>query len=166
MESAFAVALAFTLHWEGGFVDDPSDRGGTTKYGISQNAHPEVDINRLTRRDAMQLYLKNHWKPIRGDELPDAVSFAMFDYAVHAGPHRAIVALQRALGVKADGKIGPITLRNLKGIKPAWIVEQIMADRGLRLVALARRDPAQARFVRGWAKRLLACSQRAGELSV
>ncbi len=47
-------ALAFTLKWEGGYVDNPLDMGGITNYGISQRHYPNLDIKNLTlEKDAL-----------------------------------------------------------------------------------------------------------------
>jgi lysozyme family protein len=58
----FERALAFTLRWEGGLSQDPDDPGGTTKYGISARAHPEVDVRNLTLEDAKEIYRKEYWE--------------------------------------------------------------------------------------------------------
>jgi len=59
------------LKREGGYVDDPTDRGGETKYGISKRSYPQLDIKNLTLEQALEIYRKDYWKPSRVEKLPD-----------------------------------------------------------------------------------------------
>ena len=63
MISTFALALELVLSAEGGYVDHPDDRGGPTKYGISQVAHPNVNIQELTFEDARSIYWQAYAVP-------------------------------------------------------------------------------------------------------
>src|SRR3546814_17365189 len=70
--AGFDSAVARVFGDEGGFVDDPVDRGGATNFGISSRAHPDVDVASLTREDAVTLCRERYWEPIGGDPLPEA----------------------------------------------------------------------------------------------
>lgn len=85
--SDFARCLAFVLKWEGGdkVTRDPHDPGGTTKYGISQRAHPTLDIERLTAVQAAGIYETAYWKPAGADILPWPLNLCVFDCAVNQG---------------------------------------------------------------------------------
>jgi lysozyme family protein len=48
-------------NWEGGYVDDPADPGGETKYGISKRSYPNEDIKNLTRDRAIAIYYRDFW---------------------------------------------------------------------------------------------------------
>ncbi len=89
---------------------DPKDPGGTTKYGIDQRSHPEVDVENLSEDQAKQIYFNGEWTECRCAELQPPWDLAVFDAAVNVGSHRAIVWLQTAVGVAADGFIGPKTI--------------------------------------------------------
>ena len=87
---SFARALAYILRpdVEGGLCDDPEDPGGLTNCGYSLRAHPEMtpaEIRALTPTTVAPLYQLDYWVPIHGDELPDALAFAVFDFAVNSG---------------------------------------------------------------------------------
>lgn len=84
-------ALEFTLRWEGGYVNNPHDPGGATKYGISQRAFPDLDIENLTLEQAKEIYRTKYWEAIQGDERPFSEAVAIFDFAVHSGVYRALV---------------------------------------------------------------------------
>lgn len=122
MTDNFARAFELVIGHEGGYSDDPADRGnwtsgtigrGTlkgTKYGISAMSYPELDIADLTVDDARRLYRIDFWNEIRGDDLPWPFCYLAFDAAVNHGPGRAAKLLQEAVGATVDGKIGPMTI--------------------------------------------------------
>lgn len=108
--TAFDRALQLVLRHEGGLVDNPKDPGGLTNFGISQRTYPKLDIRNLTAADAAEIYRRDFWEKIHGDELPERLAIALFDAAVNVGWPRAILMLQESLGVTVDGNIGPQTL--------------------------------------------------------
>jgi lysozyme family protein len=108
--TAFNRALQLVLRHEGGLVDNPKDPGGLTNFGISQRAYPKLDIRKLTQADASEIYRRDYWDKIHGDDLPEPLAIALFDTAVNVGWPRAILMLQESLGVTVDGNIGPQTL--------------------------------------------------------
>lgn len=112
---AFEKAVALILKHEGGYVNDPRDPGGETKYGISKRAYPNENIAALTVERAKELYHRDYWQAIRGDDLPAPLAVVVFDMAVNAGTGAAIKLLQRTLGVPDDGVLGPVTLAKAKG---------------------------------------------------
>lgn len=81
--------LDFVLKWEGGYVNDPGDPGGETKYGISKRAYPTVDIRNLTKDEASSLYNRDYWIPCGCDTLEYPLNLVVFDSAVNCGVSRA-----------------------------------------------------------------------------
>jgi lysozyme family protein len=154
---SFDDALRFTLHWEGGEVNDPRDPGGHTKFGISKRQFPDLDIGALTLEDASDIYCEKYWDPIWGDELPPSVAIAVFDFAVHSGVHRASFELQRAIGADRDGVVGPKTIdaANAYGDGPAALALSIVMQRTRFLARLAKAR-SQWAFVEGWMARCVA----------
>lgn len=119
----FEDAWAQLLINEGGFT---VDRGGATKYGISQNSYPQEDIANLTEERAQFLYQRDFWVPASCDSLPSLIRFEVFDSAVQmcapGHPEVAIRLLQRAAGMAhydQDGQLGPQTLLAV-GTIPPW----------------------------------------------
>ena len=70
MAELFETAVDFILSVEAGLVNDPSDPGGLTKFGISQRAYPDVNIRDLTLDGAKTLYRKDYWNRCSCDKLP------------------------------------------------------------------------------------------------
>ena len=85
----FTRAIEFTLQWEGeGGKADPGDPGGLTKWGISQRAHPNVDVASLTREQAVQIYHDEYWVFMGCDGFDFPLDAVVFDTAVNLGPAR------------------------------------------------------------------------------
>ena len=117
MNAAFDRAVTFVLAHEGGYINSPADPGGETKYGISARAYPGVDIANLTLNAARDIYRRDYWTPLAGDEMPDQLALVLFDSAVNRGLKRTSKWLQCALnrinpdkpGLAEDGVLGPAT---------------------------------------------------------
>src|SRR5579862_3236474 len=122
MSDPFETAVDFVLTAEGGLVDDPSDPGGVTKFGISQRAYPNLNIRELTIADAKALYRKDYWDRCSCDKLPAGIAFVVFDAAVNQGVSGSIRMLQRSLNVLEDGLIGPATLSAAAAQAPSAII--------------------------------------------
>jgi lysozyme family protein len=150
--------FAMVLANEGGYVDDPADAGGATKYGITAKTLGHVrgkdvsaaDVSALTEVEAKAIFQAQYWMPIHGDTLPSGVDYAVFDAAIHSGPRQAALWLQEAIPVEADGILGPVTLAALLTCAPNVLVGTFC---DLRLKAL-QRLPSFSTFGRGFTSRV------------
>lgn len=106
----FERAFALVVGIEAGYVNDPTDPGGETKYGISKRSYPDLDIANLTLDGAQGIYASDYWRACSCDQMPWPLCLFVFDMAVNQGQATARIALQRTLEVNADGDIGPVTL--------------------------------------------------------
>ena len=150
----FETAFALLLGHEGEFSDHPDDPGGKTRYGVTEAVARETgykdDMRELPLELAQRIYLEKYWKPIRADDLPPGVRYATFDAAVNSGPAQATRWLQRALGVEADGVIGPQTLAAAYAQDANALRMRMLAQR-LRFMTVLGNWPS---FSRGWARRI------------
>ena len=166
----FDLALSFVLLEEtggdpdGGYNDRSSDRGGPTKYGISQRAHPKLDIKNLTREHALEIYRAEYWMPAKCDSLPAAVAVAQFDFAFNSGEDTASKHLQRMVGAFPDGDLGPKTLAALQsfmgGRGASTTAVQFIVARGRYLSNLVDepekpRERQNLKNIEGWVVRLI-----------
>lgn len=110
MNKNFDLAFDYLMRVEGGLTNDVRDKGGMTKFGISQRAFPNLKIVEITKEQAKEIYKKHYWDKCHCDELPPSFDIAVFDAAVNQGTKRAVLTLQKALGVTADGIIGEKTI--------------------------------------------------------
>jgi lysozyme family protein len=124
----FDLPFATTVGEEGSTLDlTRSDRGNWTggkvglgvlrgsKFGISAAAYPTLNIAGLTLADARAIYARDYFAPVRGPELPPALAVLAFDAAVNCGASTARRLLQLAVGVTADGVLGPRTMAAVSG---------------------------------------------------
>jgi lysozyme family protein len=147
----FEVAVKHVLKFEGGYVDDPLDPGGETKFGISKRAYPDLDIKNLTKQEAREIYRRDYWDKVSCDELPAKLRLIVFDAAVNHGVQWAARNLQSLTDVKIDGHVGPVTLE---------AVNKLDVRKALARYAVKRQDfywqnRMFFRFGKGWITRLL-----------
>ena len=143
------------LEHEGGYVDDPTDAGGETKYGISKRAYPDEDIKELTVERAKELYKRDYWDRYRTADLPDRLRHIYVDMCINMGGGRAIKILQEACNSKnankidVDGGIGPATIKAASNVEPF----RLRAYRVMFYAELVMKKPEQERFWVGWFRR-------------
>jgi lysozyme family protein len=149
-------AIDLILKQEGGYVNDPRDPGGETKYGISKKAHPNEDVANLTVERAREIYRADYWNPTaaRIHDISDRLAVVLFDSAVNQGNGAAVQMLQGLLHVKRDGIIGPMTVAALQDAidqhGEGWVIAQFQAARVLRYVG----DRNWSTYGRGWMVRV------------
>ena len=150
----FDQAFTTLLKHEGGFSDHAADPGGKTRFGITEAVAREVgyrgDMRELPMDLAKRIYKDRYWDAVRAEELPAAIRYAVFDAAVNSGPRQSIRWLQRAVGVRDDGVIGPITLGAVRATDPQVLLRRMLSAR-LRFMADL---PTWPTFGRGWARRI------------
>lgn len=150
----FDQAFDILLKHEGGFSDHAADPGGKTRFGITEAVAREAgyrgDMRELPLDLAKRIYKSRYWDAVRADELPEAVRYAVFDAAVNSGPRQAIRWLQRAVGVRDDGVIGPITLGAVRATDPQVLLRRMLSARLRFMTDL----PTWPTFGRGWARRI------------
>jgi lysozyme family protein len=146
----FACCIDHILEEEGGYVHNPEDPGGETKYGISKRAYPHKDIAALTVEDAKDLYYRDYWSPVKGDDLPAGLDLLVFDSAINQGVTTSVRLLQKATKVNDDGVIGPVTLAAAAQSRKLDLLIKYAAERAFRYAT----TPNKEKFGRGWFIRL------------
>lgn len=154
---AYKKALDFVLKWEGKFSNHPDDPGGATNFGITQRTYDVYrtklkrtlqSVKKINSLEVVDIYDDFFWEKIKGDELPENIAMALFDWAVNTGVRRAIRHLQLVLMVKEDGVMGPITIKSAKE----------MSKNQLKLFLDVRerfyKKQNKPMFLRGWLNRL------------
>jgi lysozyme family protein len=127
----FLAAFALVVGEEGGYVNDPQDPGGETKYGISKRSYPNLDIAGLTLEQAQGIYYSDYWGALGLDTKPWNQALLLFDAGVNQG-----VGFAKTLPPDAIG---------------------ICVARALRYAG----NPNLTRYGRGWFTRLFTMFQKA-----
>ncbi|MGA2401447.1 MAG: glycosyl hydrolase 108 family protein [Syntrophobacteraceae bacterium] len=121
-------------NWEGGYVNDPHDPGGETNMGISKRQYPHVDIENLSRHEAIAIYYWDYWQKYNLDRIQDPQMRAkVFNMGVLMGMKTA-----ELLAVGCDG----------------IAAYRLVCERHFQAIAI--KHPLCARYLRGWTRRALA----------
>ena len=155
----FEEIIERVIESEGGsrITKDPSDAGGTTKYGISQRAYPDLDIEKLSEKDARNIYYHDYWLPSKASQVPAQLREIYFDMVVNFGRRGAVKVLQKACNGKnifeidVDGRIGPATLGACRNLEP----ERLRAYRILKFANIVIKKRSQEKYWFGWFRRAL-----------
>lgn len=167
-EQAFKVILGY----EGEYSDDEGDRGGKTKYGITETVARlsgyHGDMKELPLETARNIYKIGYWDSIDLDLVTDQkIAEELFDVAVNMGPGTAVFLVQEALNllnrngqswpdIKQDGIMGPETIKVLNQVITTdrdALVKVINGLQFMTYVYITRKNPTQEKFFRGWIKR-------------
>ena len=156
-DERFLRFLKKLIKYEGGYVNDPDDPGGETKYGISKRSYPRLDIKNLTEDQAAEIYHRDYYLPLNIQSfVDDRIAWQVFDFGVNAGVARSARMVQRLVGAYPDGKIGPTTIalvNRYKGEFPLHIL--FMSARIRHYLDLTEKNIRNMKYLRGWLLRAL-----------
>lgn len=161
MKSNFDSAFSHVMQSEGGYVNDPDDPGGETNLGVTKESwaaylgRPIADgeMKTLTKDVVKPFYKKMYWDAVYGDDLPKGIDYLAFDLSVNAGAKQSIKFMQRAVGAKDDGFMGPATLNAIMKADQRMLILGFTNQKELFYKDIAARKPEQAKFLKGWLTR-------------
>ena len=154
---------------EGGFVNDPADRGGPTNFGVTRStlakwrgqAVSADDVRAMPKDEAREIYRKNYFLLPKLNRLPLIIQPLLFDMSINHGPGGGIRLLQETLNAQnfpcsVDGGIGDQTV-NCAGQAVAAqgtaLINKIVDQRVAFYHQIVANDATQQRFINGWLKR-------------
>ena len=153
--SVFDAIIERLMKHEGGYVNHPNDPGGETMYGVTKRvaqAHGYFgDMRKLPKSTAKAITEKSYYKAVKGDQLDRLIAWQLTDAAYNHGNRQAVKFLQRAVGVTADGLIGPRTLAAVAEMDKNDVVFLFLAE---RLEFFTNLSIWQT-FGKGWARRIV-----------
>lgn len=180
MPDNFPQALAVLLNHEGGFVNDPDDPGGATKYGVSLRTVARLDANldglldfdldgdgdvdaddirAMTPDKAAEYYRRQWWdKNGYGRINSPEIATKVFDLAVNMGATQAHKCLQRAIRASwfptaDDGVFGPQTLSSTNAAEPRSLLAALKSEAAGFYRTIAATSPKSAKYLAGWLTR-------------
>jgi len=159
----FEGAIEIVLMNEGGYSNDPDDRGGATKYGITEHLYKSIGlpgtVADLSLQDAVEIYKKHFWNPHQYKNIDSQyIANKIFDLSVNMGYIAAGKVAQRAVraanGFKLDddGIIGKKTLEQINGIKPNTLLPAIRSEAACHYRSLTHLK-GFTKFINGWLNR-------------
>lgn len=160
------------LRREGGYVDNPADRGGPTKFGITQKtlsiyigrAALKSEVQNLTEDVARDIYERNYYYAPRIDNLPEEIQPFIFDCAVNHGTRRAIKFVQSVCNhagyspqLSVDGAMGPNTRKAAEWAQAEMgdlFLKALVEERKNFYMMIVQARPSQSVFLKGWMNRV------------
>lgn len=159
----------FILKWEGGFVNDPKDRGGATNMGVTLNTWKRVgydkdkdgdidvkDLKLLSKEDVVKKVLKPYyWDKWRADEINNqSIANILVDWVYTSGKY-GITKVQAMLNLKPDGIVGNKTLSAINDYpNQRQLFQRIKNERLAFIDRIVKNNPSQRRFLKGWKNRV------------
>lgn len=161
------VLAPFIFSFEGVYSNDPIDRGGATKYGVTiatwkrqgydKDRDGDIDVEDLkliTIDDAKMIMRKNFWNKWQADAIKDqSIANCLVDWVWGSGVY-GIKIPQAKLGVLADGIVGPKTIAALNRQDPKEFFAWLKARRKTYLQRYVQSNQKQQKFLKGWLRRL------------
>jgi len=160
---------------EGDYSNHPADRGGPTRWGITEQVARAYgfagDMRALPKETAAAIYKRRYWTDVRFDQVAAVfprVASELFDTGINMGQSVAAGFLQRALNalnrgatdypdLKVDGQVGAMTIAGLKGFKAKRgaagedvLLKALDSLQGERYISLTESRPANEAFLYGW----------------
>ena len=148
----FQSCIDIILLWEAGYVNNPSDPGKATNWGISQTSYPNLNIASLTRQQACDIYNRDYWTPLSLNNMPQSIALLMLDSAINQGKSFAARMLQIVLDhdLVVDGSIGTQTINAVNSSNETKLLHDLAVFRMMSYVETNN----WSMFGKGWSNRL------------
>lgn len=165
------ILAPFILSFEGGWSDHPNDHGGKTNMGVTLTTWKSVgydkdqdgdidadDLRIITKEDVIERVMRPwYWNKLRANDIiSQAVANIIVDWAWMSGTVNVAKRIQTLVGVKADGVFGPVTIEAINDANDYKLFFSILNLREKFYADIISRDPSQAKFKKGWLRRLYA----------
>lgn len=158
------------LQHEGGFVNHKADRGGPTKFGVTQRTYSQYlgrpaslqEVKEMTEEAAREIYERSYLTGPRIHLLPDPPQTLVLDMAIHHGPRNAVRMLQRIVNqagfgpIAIDGVLGPNTREAVDKALAAMgnSLQNALVEERIRYMHLkVAENPSDRVFLNGWLSR-------------
>lgn len=165
MTSVFSKVAPMIIDAEGDVVNnDSDDYGGETKFGISKQEYPDLDIVNLTEEKALEILQRDYWERYHLGLIEDqGIANQIFFLIINMNPIHAVQCVQIAINVcgrndvktKLDGVLGSKTIEAINAVSNSWFSNRIRIEAINYYLHITDIDPTQRKFFRGWVRRAL-----------
>lgn len=161
--------IPFILKFEGGYVNDPDDRGGATNKGVTIATYralgkwdnnkdgkiDEKDLKLITNEQWQIIFKNSFWDKIKGDDIVNqSIADLIADWVWASGKY-GITNTQKVLGVKQDGIVGAKTIAAINGYKnQKELFYKLKSERIAYVNRIVKANPSQKKFIKGWLNRI------------
>lgn len=148
--------------WEGGFANDPDDKGGATMMGVTLKVYQKYfgkdktaeDLKNISDEEWLAIFKDGYWNPWKADEIKNqSIAKLVVDMGWMSGVKTAIKKVQECLGCKADGIVGPVTIGKLNEKTTFTTFRKLWLMRYQWLIEISKKGNNK-KFLRGWQNRL------------
>lgn len=148
--------------WEGGYSDNPNDRGGATNSGVTLAVYQSVygksktknDLKRMTSDQWDYIFTKLYWNKWKADEIKNqSIANILVDWVWMSG-YGTIKKIQSLFGLTADGIVGNKTISYINSHDQEDVFNKIWNRRKQFYESLVNNNPSQKVFLKGWMNRL------------
>jgi lysozyme family protein len=173
MRDNFDLFFEKAIEHEGRVCEDvPGDAGGPTKWGITLGRLATIkrvpeprrgtaafdklkaELYALSEDEIKQIYRRDYWDAVRGDDLPAGVDYCVADFGLNSGPSRAVKYLQKQMGTPQTGKMDDKTIEEVSGHHADDVIIAYCTARTQFLKSIVENRPSQGKFLRGWLSRV------------
>jgi lysozyme family protein len=158
----FEQIITNVLKNEGGYVNDPTDKGGETNFGISKRTYPDINIKNLTLNQAKTIYKRDFWDKQQYNNIDNInIAAKIFDLSVNIGVSKANILIQRALrsvgiNVSRDGILGIVTLSAINKTSSTELLAALKSEAAGYYRSIVASNKKNSKFLKGWLKRAYA----------
>ena len=148
--------------WEGGYSDNPNDRGGATNSGVTLAVYQSVygknktknDLKKMTSDQWDYIFTKLYWNKWKADEIKNqSIANILVDWVWMSG-YGTIKKIQSLFGLTADGIVGNKTISYINSHDQEEVFNKILNRRKQFYESLVKNNPSQKVFLKGWMNRL------------
>lgn len=158
--SKFETAIEVILNNEGGLSNNPNDRGGMTKFGISKASYPHINIEKLTKEEAIKIYRKDFWDKFKLERIKDQeVLNKVFNMCVLMGKARATLLFESTLiklgfNIPKDGILDDEMIHIINNYNSGTLIAKYKEELKKFIDRIVETNPSQKVFYKGWMNRI------------
>lgn len=154
--------VPFILKWEGGFANVKGDHGGATNKGITISTFRQFygqnktvdDLKNMTQDEWYHIFKVGFWDRYKADQINNqSIANILVDW-IWASGKWGIIKLQEAMGLTADGIVGPKTISAINSRDQRYLFGVIKYARINFIKNLVKGNPSQTKFEKGWLRRI------------
>ena len=158
----YTKLVPFIRKWEGGFSNNPKDKGGATNKGVTLATYRMVygknktvnDLKNMSDKEWEHIFKIYYWNKWKADEIKNqSIANILVDWCWMSG-YGTIKKIQALFGLKQDGIVGNKTISCINSQNQEEVFKRIWNRRKQFYESIVKNNPSQKVFLKGWMNRL------------